>query len=150
MAKLARHWNSKSVPPQNGDRPQPGGFSEVGLEPRVADRQFHLASARAEKLKERGFSNDEVYKIVAPRRTLARRKELGQDLTAPESDRVLRLERISDMADRVFADKEKARRWLRKHSRGLDGARPIELLESETGAHLVEQELHRLDYGMLA
>ena len=70
-------------------------------------------------------------------------------MTVAESDRVIRLNRISEMADRVFGDPEKAQRWLRKKSRVLNEL-PIVLLESETGAYLVEQELHRIDYGMLA
>lgn len=102
-----------------------------------------------DNLKALGFTNDEIYRIVAPRRTLARRKELNQRLTTSESDRVLRLERISAMADRVFANHEKAQRWLRKRSRVLNEA-PIELLQSETGATLVEEELHRIDYGMFS
>ncbi|TIX37766.1 MAG: DUF2384 domain-containing protein, partial [Mesorhizobium sp.] len=32
----------------------------------------------------------------------------------------------------------------------LDGARPIDLLETETGAHVVSEELIRIDFGMLA
>ncbi|PTE12531.1 type II RES/Xre toxin-antitoxin system antitoxin [Mesorhizobium helmanticense] len=123
-----------------------GAFRETG----VATGRFHLAPNSIDKLKARGFTNEELYKIVAPRRTLARRRDLKQELTASESDRVLRLERISEMADRVFANPEKARRWLRKESRALEGARPIDLLQTETGAFLVEQELHRIDYGMFA
>lgn len=111
---------------------------------------FRVSAGKIDSLSKLGFSNDEVYKIVAPRRTLARRKQNNETLTLAESDRVLRLERISTMADRVFADHEKAQRWLRKESRALDGARPIDLLQSETGAHIVEQELHRIDYGMFA
>lgn len=53
------------------------------------------------------------------------------------------------MADRVFGDHDKAQRWLRKHSRVLEDT-PINLLQSETGAFLVEQELHRIDYGVFA
>jgi putative toxin-antitoxin system antitoxin component (TIGR02293 family) len=112
--------------------------------------QVFVLPAHVESLKERGFSSDELSRIVAPRRTLARRKELRQYLSAAESDRVLRLQRVSDMADRVFASPEKAQRWLRKENRALDRARPIDLLMSETGAHMVEQELHRIDFGMLA
>ena len=150
MAKPGPRRRLKDLREQSGRAEHFAGLSEAGPEASFAGRQFHLAPASVEKLKERGFTNDEVYKIVAPRRTLARRKELGQDLTAAESDRVLRLGRIADMAERVFGSHEKAQRWLRKESRGLEGSRPIELLESETGAHLVEQELHRIDYGMLA
>lgn len=112
--------------------------------------QFLVSIKKMDKLSKLGFSNDELHKIVAPRRTLARRRENNQSLTLSESDRVLRLERISEMADRVFANHEKAQRWLRKESIALDGARPIDLLQSETGAHIVEQELHRIDYGMFA
>jgi len=150
MAKSGPQRRSKDLLEQSRRSQHVGGLSAAGPEANLASRQLPLAPMSVEKLKERGFTNDEVYKIVAPRRTLARRKELGQDLTAAESDRVLRLGRIADMAERVFGSHEKAQRWLRKESRGLEGSRPIELLESETGAHLVEQELHRIDYGMLA
>jgi putative toxin-antitoxin system antitoxin component (TIGR02293 family) len=121
-----------------------GGFAE-GLARAIAP----LPSASVDSLKARGFTNDEIYAIVAPRRTLARRKERGEELTQPESDRVRRLEHIADMADRVFASHEKAQRWLRKESRVLR-ARPIDLLQSESGARVVEQELHAIDYGMFA
>ncbi len=115
-----------------------------------SDAHFHLPAASTDRLKERGFTIDEIYSIVAPRRTLARRKELGQELTAEETDRVLRLARIADMADRVFGDHERAQRWLRKGSRVLDGLRPIDLLATETGARIVEEELHRIDHGIFA
>lgn len=128
----------------------PHGFLVSIPDAKYATGQIYLLPIHLEKLRERGFTNEEIYRIVAPRRTLARRKEREQNLTATESDRVLRLQRISDIADRVFASHEKAQRWLRKENRALDGVRPIDLLMSETGAHIVEQELHRIDYGMLA
>lgn len=128
----------------------PHGFLISIPDASYATGQIYLLPIHLEKLRERGFTNEEIYRIVAPRRTLARRKEREQNLTAAESDRVLRLQRISDMADRVFASHEKAQRWLRKENRAFDGVRPIDLLMSETGAHIVEQELHQIDYGMLA
>jgi putative toxin-antitoxin system antitoxin component (TIGR02293 family) len=134
----------------SGDRGLPSGFLTGIANARYATGQIYLMPIHLEKLKERGFTSDEIYRIVAPRRTLARRKEREQSLTAAESDRVLRLQRISEMADRVFGSHEKAQRWLRKENRALDGVRPIDLLMSETGAYIVEQELHRIDYGMLA
>lgn len=121
-----------------------GGFHEVE---QITGQPFPLSYASIDALKALGFSNDELYSIVAPRRTLARRKEVGEDLTVAESDRVLRIKHISTMADRVFADHEKAQRWLRKRSRVLNEV-PLVLLQSETGARLVEEELHRIAYGM--
>lgn len=107
-------------------------------------------AADVERLKSIGFSMGEITRIVAPRRTLERRRSQAGRLTLAESDRVRRLERVMTHAERVFGSAEKAQRWLRKPSRALDGAVPLDLLESETGAHLVEQELHAIDFGMFA
>ncbi len=81
---------------------------------------------------------------------MARRKENNEYLTVAESDRVLRLERIAEHADRVFGNHEKAHRWLRSEIIALGGAKPIDLLASETGANVVFEELVRIDYGMFA
>ena len=149
MAKAGQFRRAKGESSSSGAWEQistpHGGFREG----EIAPGRFQLPPNSIDNLKALGFTNDEIYRIVAPRRTLARRKELNQRLTTSESDRVLRLERLSAMADRVFADHEKAQRWLRKRSRVLEVA-PIELLQSETGATLVEEELHRIDYGMFS
>ena len=88
-----------------------GAFQEIE---QLAGQRFPLPYDSIEALKARGFTSEELYAIVAPRRTLARRKERGENLTVAESDRVLRIHHISGMADRVFGDHEKAQRWLEK------------------------------------
>lgn len=103
-----------------------------------------------DELAKHGFSNEEIYRIVAPRRTLARRKEKNERLSVVETDRVLRLKSIVAEAERVFGDAEKAHRWLRKPCRALENAVPLELLETETGAKIVENELGLIDHGMFA
>lgn len=113
-------------------------------------REFAVHTDKIDHLRSLGFSSDELYRIVAPRRTLARRKEHGEPLSAAESDRALRLERVAEHADRVFGSHAKAQRWLRSEIIALEGARPIELLETETGAHIVSEELVRIDHGILA
>jgi len=45
-------------------------------------------------------------------------------------------------------DPQIARDWLRKPNRGMQDIVPIDLLESETGALLVEQALHQIDFGI--
>ena len=115
-----------------------------------ASHDFSVPTAKLDHLRSLGFSSDELYRIVAPRRTLARRKEHAEPLSPAESDRALRLERIAEHADRVFGSHEKAQLWLRSEIIALDGARPIDLLETETGAHVVFEELIRIDYGMFA
>lgn len=101
-------------------------------------------------LKSLGISNDELEAIVIPRRTLERRRATDGKLSAIETDRALRLRRALNHAERVFGDKSKADRWLRKPCKALDGAVPMDLLRSETGAHIVEKELHAIDHGMFA
>jgi putative toxin-antitoxin system antitoxin component (TIGR02293 family) len=149
MARSTRKSNStEDAAPdswEQADTPR-GSFQEIE---HITGQRFPLPHGSVEALKAQGFTSDELYAIVAPRRTLARRKERGEDLTVAESDRVLRIQRISEHADRVFGNHEKAQRWLRKRSRVLNEV-PMVLLQSETGAHLVEEELHRIDYGMFA
>lgn len=125
--------------------------------PKVVRRELSNAQASEsastgiiDELADHGFSEAELFDLVVPRRTLARRRQTGERLSPEESDRAVRLARLTAMAERVFGDDEKAHRWLRKPSRSLAGAVPLALMKTETGAHLVEQTLHRIDYGMLA
>lgn len=111
---------------------------------------FTVGFDRVEQLRALGFSDDELYALIAPRRTLDRRRAKGEMLSPVESDRVQRVERIWAHGVRVFANPEKFGLWLRSEIIALDGARPIDLLASETGAQIVDEELGRIDYGMLA
>jgi putative toxin-antitoxin system antitoxin component (TIGR02293 family) len=111
---------------------------------------FTVPVARIGHLRRLGLSDSEIHRIVAPRRTLSRRGQQGDMLSVAESDRVRRVERVWELGTRVFASEEKFARWMRKENRALGDARPIELLETETGAHLVEEELHRIDFGLFA
>ncbi|WP_105381605.1 antitoxin Xre/MbcA/ParS toxin-binding domain-containing protein [Neorhizobium alkalisoli] len=101
-----------------------------------------------ETLKEHGYSIDEIHRFVAPRRTLARRIEKEEPLTVSENDSAQRLLNIAELAERILGDKERAQRWLRTPSRALNKVVPLDLLESETGARLVEEELLRIEYGI--
>ena len=100
------------------------------------------------ELNKRGFSNDEIYKIVGPRRTLARRIEKNERLSVAEADRVRRMQRTSEYVERVFGDAELGRRWLREPCQALDGEIPLDLLETELGGIMVDEELVRIRHGM--
>ncbi|HEY1541395.1 MAG TPA: antitoxin Xre/MbcA/ParS toxin-binding domain-containing protein [Xanthobacteraceae bacterium] len=97
-----------------------------------------------------GFSDEEIWALVVPRRTLARRIADHEALTVEETDKALRLERIAGLADRVFGDPAKARRWLRKSKLSLGGKTPVEFLASESGARQVEEMLYQIEHGMFA
>ncbi len=107
-------------------------------------------SAAVASLAASGYSEAEIFELVVPKRTLARRQAKREPLTVEETDKALRLARIADLANRVFGDEAKAHRWLRKPKRDLNGRAPLAYLASESGARTVEQMLHRIDHGLFA
>jgi putative toxin-antitoxin system antitoxin component (TIGR02293 family) len=90
----------------------------------------------------------ELYELVVPRRTLAHRRERRQRLTPEQSDRLARVVRVMARAEESLGDEAKAARWLRKPNRALAGRRPIDLLESDIGARMVERLLTRIEHGV--
>jgi putative toxin-antitoxin system antitoxin component (TIGR02293 family) len=100
-------------------------------------------------LKERLNITDNVLSRIVqiPQRTLNRRREKGR-LRTDESERVLRLAQVYDMALKVFGSREKAESWLKKPARGLGGKIPLEYADTDLGAHEVINLLGRIDHGI--
>jgi putative toxin-antitoxin system antitoxin component (TIGR02293 family) len=73
-----------------------------------------------------------------------------QPLSTEESDKAVRVARITAMAEHVFRAPERAWRWLRKPKRRFQGKSPIEMLATEAGARLVEEMIIQFEYGMAA
>jgi len=97
-----------------------------------------------------GFSDAEIYQLVVPRRTLSHRIANHQPLSTEESDKAVRVARVTSMAEQVFGEPEKAWRWLRKPKKRFDGKTPIEMLATDAGARLVEEMILQLEYGFFA
>lgn len=97
-----------------------------------------------------GLSDAEVYRLIVPRRTLAHRMAKHQPLSKEESDKAVRVARITAMGERVFGESERAWRWMRKPKRRFDGKTPIEMLATEAGARLVEEMISQIDDGLAA
>ena len=97
-----------------------------------------------------GLSDAEVYKLIVPRRTLAHRIAKHQPLSKDESDKAVRVARITAMAEQVFGEPERAWRWLRKAKRRFDGKTPVEMLATEAGARLVEEMIGQIEHGIFA
>jgi len=102
------------------------------------------------ELARHGYSEQELSDLVVPKRTLARRRSDNELLTVEETDKALRLKRIADQAERVFGDRAKAHRWMRKPKRSLAGETPLAYLASENGARRVEEMLLRIEHGIFA
>jgi len=130
--------------------------SKLGITPLRSDRDLarlvdeRLPLASVESLSHHGMSDDEIYSFIVPRRTLVHRRTRREPLTHDESDRAVRIARITSLAEEVFGEDAKASRWLRKPKSRFEGRSPLEMLRTEAGARLVEEMLLQLDYGFAA
>ncbi len=84
---------------------------------------------------------------IIPLRTLKTRLSKRQPLTVTESDSLFRTAHITAMAETVFGDQDKARRWLRKPKARFDGQSPIDMLRTLQGTRQVEEMLMQLAEG---
>jgi putative toxin-antitoxin system antitoxin component (TIGR02293 family) len=83
-------------------------------------------------------------------RTLERRKKSGK-LDSIESDRALRLFRVFWRARELYeGDQEAALKWLKRKNAALEGLAPEEMIETESGAVLVENLIGRLENGVFS
>ncbi len=148
------------VPPQN-QRREPSVFyrrmeQKLGMGTLNSDSDLarlveeRLPLLSIESLTSHGLSDEEIYTYIVPRRTLVHRKSKREPLTHDESDRAVRIARITSLAEEVFGDDAKAGRWLRKSKERFDGRTPLEVSRTEAGARLVEEMLLQLDYGIFA
>lgn len=111
----------------------------TGFPPRVIETVAKSAS----------FSVDEIYQVLRiARRTAARRKATGTRLKALESERLYRLSCIFVTATEVLGNASRARSWVLEPNRGLDGERPIDLLDTGIGFEDVMDILRRIEFGV--
>ena len=83
-------------------------------------------------------------------RTFQRRKKEGatKPLSQEQSGRTWKFAEILARATEVMGSQAEAEEWLARPAMGLDGRRPIDLLESAAGTEIVEEFLTRLEYGV--
>ena len=125
-----------------------GGLHSDGDLARLVEERLPLSAV--ESLASSGLSDEEIYTYIVPRRTLVHRRSKREPLTHEESDRAVRIARISALSEEVFGNDAKASRWLRKAKERFEGRTPLEVLKTEAGARLVEEMLLQLDYGIFA
>jgi putative toxin-antitoxin system antitoxin component (TIGR02293 family) len=97
------------------------------------------------------LDNDQICKVIGTsERTLQRAAEQARPLDTNVSDRALRLASVTSQAIDVLGSQEAAERWLASPALGLDGRKPIDLLQSTEGTDLVKTLLTRMDYDVYA
>lgn len=162
LAKSARHGREFSDPLQDLDAAVRkdafellGGDSALG---RTIMSEEDLVEAIVTgfpadvlvRLRDAGYPYTVLDQVVAPRRTLMRRKSAQQRLTRSESDAAWRLAHVLSMATRVFDGRKAALAWLSRTKGAFRGRTPIELLETSVGTSHVERILRTLDWGDVA
>lgn len=116
---------------------------------KVVERGLPIG-ALAELSRQEALSPEEVDRLIIPRRTLAHRKARQQPLNRAESERAVRVASMTALAEETFANRAKAQAWLRRPTSALGDKRPLDLLDSEPGARVVEQLLYRIAHGIAA
>jgi putative toxin-antitoxin system antitoxin component (TIGR02293 family) len=87
--------------------------------------------------------------INLPERTLLRRKHEGR-FKPEESEKIIRLVRLFDLAKKVLGSEEEAGGWFQEKCLALGFLTPLEYADTELGAQEVEELLYRIEYTMLS
>ena len=109
-----------------------------------------LPLAVSNSLLKNGLTSEEFHKIVIPARTFKHRKARTEPLSLEESDKALRAARVLALAEKTFGDRKKALSWMRQPKKRFEGETPMQMLQTEVGARLVEEMLTQIDEGMFA
>jgi putative toxin-antitoxin system antitoxin component (TIGR02293 family) len=80
--------------------------------------------------------------------TLMRRKREGR-LNFEESQRLYRIVRLFNMAEKILGSTEHAREWLNTPSREFEGKSPLDYSDNEIGAREAEAVLDRIGDGVI-
>jgi putative toxin-antitoxin system antitoxin component (TIGR02293 family) len=133
----------------------PKVFSFIGVQPMSdlelatqTEKGFPLATI--ENLKKHGLTFTEIAGSIISPRTLKHRKTRQEPLSSVETERVVRVARMVELAEQVFGSREKAFLWLRSPDERLNDRTPIQMLVNEPGGRLVESMLWQIDEGIYA
>jgi putative toxin-antitoxin system antitoxin component (TIGR02293 family) len=112
-----------------------------------------LPYASLEALMEKfGFTRKEASAALhLPSRSRSKEVRLQRKtFQADQSDRVLRLARISAQTAETLGSEKKASDWMRRPNRALGNRTPLELLDSDIGTKQVEDTLSRIEHGIIS
>jgi putative toxin-antitoxin system antitoxin component (TIGR02293 family) len=92
---------------------------------------------------------NEVSRIIIAAKAMSERRRKG-GLTPEQSGKVIRVARVFAEALETFGSRDKALTWMRRGCAVLGGKAPIDLLDTDEGAGLVESLLGRIAHGLAA
>jgi putative toxin-antitoxin system antitoxin component (TIGR02293 family) len=92
---------------------------------------------------------NDVYNLLNLKARTAQR-QVSKNLDADKSGHLVQITRILQRCVEVFADLEKAKRWLKSPNYALGNQVPLNLLDTTEGIELVRDTLTRIEYGAFA
>lgn len=133
-------------------RDTPLSFVDGGLVSMIEHQRAGLASGVVGVISRKlDLSVDALLSTLKlPRSTVKARQASGKNLSDQEAERMVRAARIFKRATEVLEDEEDARNWLKQPLRALGGEPPLSFLDTDAGYDMVEDELKRIEYGIVA
>jgi putative toxin-antitoxin system antitoxin component (TIGR02293 family) len=125
----------------------------LGIPEDANENQIHeyivdgFSASRLFDLCEKGDMTPLERDQIIPLRTLKTRLNKGQPLTVSESDRLFRTAHITALAETIFGNQSKAKRWLSKPKERFNSHSPMTMLASLHGTRQVEEMLIQLAEG---
>lgn len=88
-----------------------------------------------------------LHLMGVPKTTAHRLIKKHERLNQNDSERLYRLAMVTKMAVDVLGSDENAKEWLTKPNFALQGAAPLEMLDTEPGAEIVKRILNSIETG---
>ena len=152
-----------SVEVEKSPRPQPTyrfkvykdtplSFIDKGLMPVIEHQRAGIPAAAVQVISKKLDLSVDMLLVTLdlPRSTIKSRQASGKNLSAQEAERMVRAARIFKRAAEVFEGEEDARNWLKQPSRALGGKAPLSYMDTDAGYDVVDDELKRIEYGIVA
>lgn len=83
-------------------------------------------------------------------RTMQRYKKEKHTFDTPQSEKIVQIALLYRMGIEVFGNKEKFDAWLETENLALGKVKPKQLFDNTFGITLIQDELTRIEYGVLA
>ena len=123
---------------------------EIGPDP-VAAVRAGLSYAAVEQVQDHLEASDDrlAHVLGISPRTLSRRRETGT-LTTGESDRLVLLAEVVELARQALGSTEVAREWLSTPHSMLGNESPLDHMDTVAGLQEVKKMLYHIEYGLPA
>jgi putative toxin-antitoxin system antitoxin component (TIGR02293 family) len=83
-------------------------------------------------------------------RTMQRYKKESLPFEPLQSEKILQVALIFQKGQEVFGNTDKFNKWLNEENQAIGKMKPKELLDNSFGIRMIEDELTKIEYGILA